>query len=534
MQFGRRRRPARPAPPTASIFLSYSGDDDDAAVAVAGSLKNKGHRVWRFTAQTRGGENWRQEMTDQVVRSDLVVYLASRASAGSDYCREELEAAQEHRRRVVVVRLAPDLQGYELPPQARFIRWIDLADGAEFSDALHAAVITDFDLLHAVAGLDQRATNWEKAQRPPRLLARGGELRAFEKLLAAVDARPAAPGLVPTETTRTYVERSRARQRARTVVGSAVVVVAAMIATGVIALNVRRADERQRSEVAAVLLDRAVNARFTDPRRALLLGIAADRIHPDARTRAGLVGTITSTRYRGTIEEKGAVFAAHRPLLATAGDGTAQLWDVSNPARAVRLDAVPTADGTDPTAMSFTPDGRTLAAAGADGRVSLYGIDASLAGPGGARPLGDPTDPRTQQPGSFVAADAAVAFSPNGHLMLVATGDEAPQLWDVTAHRRVATLSGHTAGVTRVAFTADGTTAATGDDSGTTVVWDVRDPQVPKPFGLPLVWPGAPVAGLAFSGDVLAVGSYRHGVRLWDVRSRTSPQLRAHSDESYA
>jgi TIR domain len=105
-------------PPTAAIFMSFAGSDAAAAETVTTALKAAGHRVWRFTEGVRGGSDWYEEMLGQVVRCDVVVFLASRASAGSEFCQIELECARDHNRRIVVVRL-DDLAGADLPAPAR-------------------------------------------------------------------------------------------------------------------------------------------------------------------------------------------------------------------------------------------------------------------------------------------------------------------------------------------------------------------------------------------------------------------------------
>jgi WD40 repeat protein len=69
----------------------------------------------------------------------------------------------------------------------------------------------------------------------------------------------------------------------------------------------------------------------------------------------------------------------------------------------------------------LTPDGRTLATAGADGAVSLW----------------DLTDPnRTHSLGEPIPADpdlvSAVAFSPTGRTLATAAGNGSVHLWDLT------------------------------------------------------------------------------------------------------
>ncbi len=61
--------------------------------------------------------------------------------------------------------------------------------------------------------------------------------------------------------------------------------------------------------------------------------------------------------------------------LATAGaDGRVILWDTTDPAAPRQLDVPLTGHTGGAYAVSFTPDGHTLATAGADGRVILWDL----------------------------------------------------------------------------------------------------------------------------------------------------------------
>ena len=70
-------------------------------------------------------------------------------------------------------------------------------------------------------------------------------------------------------------------------------------------------------------------------------------------------------------------------------------------------------------------------------------------------------------------------FLPMGPLWLQGRGmarswDGTILLWDVSSREEIATLEGHTAGVSSVVFLPDGATLASGSDDGTILLWDFR------------------------------------------------------------
>ncbi len=109
--------------------------------------------------------------------------------------------------------------------------------------------------------------------------------------------------------------------------------------------------------------------------------------------------------------------------------------------------------------MAFSPRGRTLASASADGTVRLWDVRAR-------RPRGYPLTGHTD-------AVNAVAFSPDGRTLASASADGTVRLWDVRTRRpRGYPLTGHTDAVNAVAFSPDGRTLASGGTDRTVRLWD--------------------------------------------------------------
>ena len=135
----------------------------------------------------------------------------------------------------------------------------------------------------------------------------------------------------------------------------------------------------------------------------------------------------------------GQAFSPDGRILAAAYTGRLELWDVANPARPRRLTALAIEGAAPshwygyPSAIAFSPDGRTLALTTSRNRVALWNV-ASPARPVRVATLGGHTGPV-----------AAVAFAPGGHLLADVGYDGAVLVFNIEDPARpVRTASGRT------------------------------------------------------------------------------------------
>jgi WD40 repeat protein len=155
------------------------------------------------------------------------------------------------------------------------------------------------------------------------------------------------------------------------------------------------------------------------------------------------------------------------------------------------------------TALAFTPDGKRLIAAGADGAVFLY--DAAS-----GKIVSAIRDHR--------GAVEALAVAPDGKVLATGGQDHTVKLWDIPTGRQVRALTGHAGQVRSMAFSPDGKLLASGADEsgrrGEVKLWDVAAGQVRA------VELAGPVLTLAFPpgrDDRLAVGLTTVGVHMIDL-----------------
>jgi WD40 repeat protein len=291
---------------------------------------------------------------------------------------------------------------------------------------------------------------------------------------------------------------------------------------GALAASRLRAEFRADGPVAAAHFSR-------DGSRLLVAGGTRVRVY-DSRSRALLL-----TLDHGA-PVTAADFSADGGTIVTGGaDGQVDLWSArrGRQMQSLRL-------GAPVRSVDFDPRGKRLVAAGGR-RVRVWRVgqaaplwgrhlgwpvtEAVLGGPYGSvvAVIGNHPDAvlfdavsgrllhRLNQ-GDFVKA---VAFSPDGDLVVTGGRNATARIWNVASGRMTAELTGHTEDVVALAFSPDGSTLATASADGSARTWSVADG---KPESL-FVGHAGPLTSVEYSPNAqyLLTSSVDHTARVWRI-----------------
>ena len=234
-----------------------------------------------------------------------------------------------------------------------------------------------------------------------------------------------------------------------------------------------------------------------------------------------------------------------RILATTSPDHSIRLWNLSNPAHPIPLGQPLTGTTAPVISVAFSPDGHELASTSFDGGVRLWSVpqmllvgDKSSISSVAFSPDGNtlaavsnsavrlwnvtrsglPTEPAGPVPGagsSWAVFSTSLAFSADGHLLAIATGDnDGVTIWQLTNRRPPAFLARIPAynngtfleSLDTVAFSPRGRILAIASNFGTIQLWNLANPRHPARCSQPAT--GSEGNALEFSPDgrILAVG----------------------------
>jgi WD40 repeat protein len=356
--------------------------------------------------------------------------------------------------------------------------------------------------------LAEDTARWRASGDDRALLYRGVQLAATRQ---AAHVWAADPGRYPALNTgeAEFLRASgramtRGRWRRRALAGFlAVLVIAALAGAGIAVKNARTSAARQNTtNLSQRLAAQSTALDASDPVTAALLAAAAWRLAPTAQARYSLLQALAQP-VRGILTAPSGVVTAlaYSPggtvLAAGYSGGAIRLWNLASH----RMTSATTWRAT-PLALAFADGGKLLEVAGT---AAVGAWDLASRAKVSTRPL------------SIPARGGAVTFGPDGKTVATGDADGNIRLWDVATGQEIGPpMSSDAQAVDAVAFSPDGTLLAAASTDGNVQLWATATQQV---AGAALVPNGAEVDALAFSpdGKLLATGGQDGTARLWDV-----------------
>jgi roadblock/LC7 domain-containing protein len=503
-------------------FISYSRSDEAFADELMLALQDRNFEVSLDRHSIREGEAWKERLGALIADADTVLFVLSPDSARSTVCQWEVEHAHELAKRIIPVlwrglhepAIGPQPDGTPWPPgpatapsrlaALNYVRFDAHDDGRPRSfvigvRGLVSALETDLGWLREHTRLLVRAREWDDGGRPVNRLLSGPDVTAAKVL---VDARkPNAPPMLPLQLD--FLKASEDNEAAKADAARAELAERERLVKRAETAQARTRWFQRRSYGVLALMFAATLAavwqvygfwqRVMLNRSEFIASQALDQFNVGHdRVTAELLAL-------EALPDEDSTSAIQR-LLPFEGTAQMALHDAyRNHTGEAWTERRPLSGRTDPVvAVAFSPDGKLVLTGSDDNTARLWEAAMAVATLSG-----------------HTLRVNAVAFSPDGKLVLTGSDDNTARLWEAATGKAVTTLSGHGGSVDAVAFSPDGKLVLTGSTDKTVRLWEAA---TGKPV-MTLSGHTDSVRAVAFSpdGKLVLTGSTDKTVRLWEA-----------------
>lgn len=481
------------------VFISYSRKDKEFVQVLHQALTKSKYDTWVDWEDIPLTADWWDEIKTGIEAAHTFIFVISPDSIASQVCGQEIDHAAAHNKRLMPIVRREGFEMERVRPVLGKHNWLFFREDDHFDQTFQTlvkALNTDLAHVREHTRILVRAIEWNKKGRNESLALRGSTLEEAEQWLQQNSDQEPKPTALQVEYIRSsrQVEEAhqillRAGQKARRMIriGTGVLCVTLGIAAIAGALvqqkvqsSLKLAQEGTRLEqagastlrqyqsesaekigvlVSAIQTGRELESLIrthqlqleqspaTSPLMALqvILDCPPDQLQPEKR----LIRTQnTLARHTGAVT--GVSFSPDGRYLATAGaDQTIQICAFSRPpCRVVRNQGVL-------TDLNFSPDGKKLAAIGEDGLLRVLEVSQLQ-----SRSI--------SMPGGIITA---LSFSPDGQQLATVNGEGTLQVWDWSwqtgqLHPKSSAIRSDKGGIINVSFSSEGGLLATSEPNG--------------------------------------------------------------------
>lgn len=534
------------------VFISYSRKDKEFVKTLHVALSANSCETWVDWQDIPLTADWWQEIERGIEAADTFVFVLSADAIASKVCKQEIDHAVKHNKRLIPIVRRNDFAAELVHPVLQKHNWLFFQEQDEFEVAfqqLLEVIATDLDHVRTHTRLLVRAIEWDNKQRNDSFLLRGTDLAEAERWLDAAINPAKLKEPQPTEQQKTYIHKSReveeanrrlvesGRKARRMVRVGSIVLASTLLLAAIVGTIAGRRLQQANLQLKVAELEQAgldaTNQFESQEIEALLLAMRSGQ-----ELQALIQSNLSSAEYPtykpistlqqilNTIQEKNQVQeSSEYPVLqsqrfedvvwspdgtqfaTTSDNGTAHLWDLQG-------NQLAELNGHQHRvkSISFSPDGKLLATASHDGTARLWDLQGNQ---------------HAEFKHSTELHDAS--FSPDGKLLATASHDGTAHLWDLQGDLR-AEFKGHQSAIFSVSFSPNGQSLATASNDGTLRLWDLQgNQQLSIQHGVDELRD----ASFSPDGKYLATASNTHNdgggtARLWDLQGNQLAEFKGH------
>ncbi|HIK45297.1 MAG TPA: DUF2610 domain-containing protein [Leptolyngbyaceae cyanobacterium M65_K2018_010] len=190
------------------VFISYSRRDKEFVEVLYDALQASQYGTWIDWQDIAPTTEWWKEIEAGIEAAHTFIFVISPDSVASEYCRQEIDHAVQHGKRLIPILRRSEFERDDLHPKLGQHQWLMFRAEDDFDTAfatLVETINTDIDHKKTHTQLQVRAIEWQQQGRDGSLLLRGRNLEKAEQwLLQAAGKEPP-----PTPLQGDYIAASR-------------------------------------------------------------------------------------------------------------------------------------------------------------------------------------------------------------------------------------------------------------------------------------------------------------------------------------